>query len=51
MSKLDEKGFVFLDGNSKPFLCRMWEGHSPEGIGVMVPAPEMSWRRLGGTRR
>ena len=23
---LDEKGFVFLDANSRPFLCRMWGG-------------------------
>lgn len=21
---LDEKGFIFLDDNSKPYLCRMW---------------------------
>ena len=23
---LTEKGFVFLDNSSRPFLCRMWNG-------------------------
>lgn len=25
METLDEKGFVFIDLNYKPFWCRMWE--------------------------
>jgi hypothetical protein len=24
MSTLDEKGFVFLDGGGRPYLCRIW---------------------------
>ncbi len=24
MKQLDEKGFVFLDGNNRPFLCAKW---------------------------
>lgn len=24
MQKLDGKGFIFLDDNRRPFLCRMW---------------------------
>ncbi len=24
MEKLDEKGFVFIDDNNKPYWCRMW---------------------------
>jgi len=26
MEKLDEKGFVFIDGNGLPFHVRMWGG-------------------------
>ena len=26
MDILDEKGFVFIDGNNKPFWCRMYGG-------------------------
>ena len=26
MEKLDEKGFVFIDGNSRPYWCRLWGG-------------------------
>lgn len=25
MDKLDEKGFVFLDRNNRPYLCAIWE--------------------------
>lgn len=28
MAVLDEKGFVFLDDNGKPFWCRLWEGEA-----------------------
>jgi hypothetical protein len=24
LEKLDEKGFVFIDDNSRPYWCRMW---------------------------
>ena len=26
MKELDEHGFIFLDDNQRPFLCRMWGG-------------------------
>lgn len=28
LEKLDEKGFVFIDGNSRPYWCRMY-GDAP----------------------
>jgi hypothetical protein len=28
VTQLDEKGFVFLDGRHRPFLCRMIEGQA-----------------------
>ena len=27
METLDEKGFVFLDGNNRPYWCRMYGGN------------------------
>jgi hypothetical protein len=26
LEKLDEKGFVFIDGNNRPYWCRMYYG-------------------------
>lgn len=28
MEKLDEKGFIFLDGRGRPYLCALW-GENP----------------------